>query len=210
MVGVDADADPAVVHLADDPTIGTLVTARPGIRVPGAWGPLEVAIHAIVAQHCSLARARARMGTLVRNFGQPVPGLAHKLTHLFPSADVLAGANLAAIDLPRTTVAAIQAFAAGMAGGDVVLDSSLGLSDLVASLTAVPGIGATAAHQVALRLGQRDAFPESDPYVRWALRALNAPGPAEQIAPRWRPWRAVAATHLVTYTASRASTPAMG
>lgn len=163
VVGVDADAGPAVAHLADDPTIGTVVTARPGIRVPGAWGPLEVAAHAIVALHCSVARARARMGALVRNFGPPVPGLTHGLTHLFPSADVLAGGDLTATGLPQPTAEAIQALAAGVAAGDVALDSSLPLADLVASLTAIPGIGATAAHQIALRLGHRDAFPVSDP-----------------------------------------------
>ncbi|MDJ0346203.1 AlkA N-terminal domain-containing protein [Streptomyces sp. H10-C2] len=205
MVGVDADAGPAVAHLAGDPTIGTLVTARPGIRVPGAWGALEVAIHAIVAQDGDLAQARARMGTLVQNFGQPVPGLDHGLTHLFPSADVLAAGDLAATGLPPTTADAVRALAAGVAAGDVVLDSSIGLADLVDSLTAIPGIGTTAAHQVALRLGQRDAFPASDPYVRWALRALDASGPAEEITSRWQPWRAVAATHLVAYAASAPS-----
>jgi AraC family transcriptional regulator, regulatory protein of adaptative response / DNA-3-methyladenine glycosylase II len=203
MVGVDGDAGTAMAHLAGDPTIGTLVTARPGIRVPSAWGALEAAVHAIVAQHCSLARARTRMGALVRHCGQPVPGLTHGLTHLFPSADVLADEDLAAIDdLPRTTVGAIRALAASVAAGSVMLDSSAGLVDLVGSLTAIPGIGATAAHQIALRLGHRDAFPESDPQVRRALRILGATGPAEEIASRWRPWRAVAATYLITHAAS--------
>jgi AraC family transcriptional regulator of adaptative response / DNA-3-methyladenine glycosylase II len=208
MVGVDADVSPAVAHLAGDPAIGTLVTARPGIRVPGAWGALEIAIHAIVAQHCGLAQARAHMGTLVRTFGPPVPGLTHGLTHLFPSADVLAGGDLAATGLPGTTAEAIRALAAGVTAGDVALDSSLELADLVVSLTAIPGVGATAAHQIALRLGHRDAFPASDPSVRWALGTLDASSPAEVMASKWRPWRAIAATHLLAYAASAASTPA--
>ena len=108
MVGADGDIGPAAVHLADDPTIGSLVAARPGMRVAGAWGVFEAAVHSVVAQHCSLARARIRMGTLVRCFGQLVPGLTHGLTHLFPSADVLADANLAASELPLTTAAAIR------------------------------------------------------------------------------------------------------
>jgi AraC family transcriptional regulator of adaptative response / DNA-3-methyladenine glycosylase II len=155
MVGADTDPAPAVAQFAGDPLIGTVVTARPGIRVPGAWGPLEIAIHAIVAQHCALAPARSHMGTLVRNFGQPVPGLTHGLTHLFPSADVLAVADLAVLGLPSAAAEAVGVLAAGVAGGDVRLDGSLGLSDLVACLTAIPGIGPTAAHQIALRLGYR-------------------------------------------------------
>jgi AraC family transcriptional regulator of adaptative response / DNA-3-methyladenine glycosylase II len=77
MVGADADPGPAVENLGADPVIGALVSARPGIRVPGAWGPLEVAIHAIVAEHASLRQARGHMGALVETFGQSVPGLSH-------------------------------------------------------------------------------------------------------------------------------------
>lgn len=175
---------------------------RPGVRAPGAWSPLEVAIHAIVAQHCNLARARVHMARLVRRCGQPVPGLAYGLTHLFPAADLLAGEDLAGLGLPRTTAEAIQALAGGMTAGAVVLDSSLSLVDLVTCLTAVPGVEATVAHQIALRLGHRDAFPESDPCIRLALRSLAADSPPEQIAGGWRPWRAVAAMHLITGAAA--------
>lgn len=194
MAGIDADIGPAVAHLADDLMIGTLVTDRPGLRVPGAWGPLEVAVQAITAQDCGLDRTRAQMGTLVRGFGQPVSGLGYGLTHIFPSAEVLAGAHLASVDLSQGTAMAIQALAAGVVSGDVVLDSSIGLTDLVTSLTAIPGVEMTAAHQIALRLGHLDAFPECDPAVVRALRTLAVPGPAEEIASRWQPWRAVAAT----------------
>jgi 3-methyladenine DNA glycosylase/8-oxoguanine DNA glycosylase len=55
------------------------------------------------------------------------------------------------------------------------------LPDLVASLTAIPGVGAPAAHLLAMRLGEPDAFPDN------ALRAE---------AERWRPWRSLAAAHL--------------
>lgn len=130
MVGADTDTDtaPAVAQLAEDPTIGTLVSDRPGVRAPGAWSPLEVALHAIVAQHCNLAQAHVHMARLVRRFGQPVPGLAHGLTHLFPAADLLAGEDLAGLGLPRTTAEAIQALAGGMTTGAVALGSSLSLA----------------------------------------------------------------------------------
>jgi AraC family transcriptional regulator of adaptative response / DNA-3-methyladenine glycosylase II len=199
LVGVDADTGSAMARLSTDPTIGPLVSARPGVRVPGAWGTFEVAVHAVVAQNCGLPRATERMGTLVRTFGRAVPGLDHGLTHLFPAAELLADGDFGAIDLPRRTAEAVRALAVGVAAGDVMLDGSLGLADLVSSLTSIPGIGSTAAHQVALRLGQRDAFPSSDPDLRRALRTIGATGSAEQLAANWQPWRAVAATHLVTY-----------
>jgi len=195
MAGIDADVSPAVTLLAADPTIGSLVSARPGVRVPGAWGPFEIAIHAIVAQHHAQDEARERMGALTRAFGQPLPGLAHGLTHLFPSAEVLKGPDVATID--AASAGAIRELAVRVVSGDVVLDGSVALRELVASLTAIPGVGANAAQQVALRLGQRDAFPDSDPNVRSALRALAYSGAAVDVASKWRPWRAIAATHLI-------------
>lgn len=202
MVGIDGDIGPAVSHLANDPTIGALVSARPGLRVPSSWGAFEVAVHSVVAQHCSLIRARTHMGTLVRCFGLPVPGLTHGLTHLFPSADVLADGDLAATGLPQPTTTAIRGLATSVARGEVMLDSGAGLADLVDSLTAIPEIGPTAAYQIALRLGHRDAFPESDPYIRRALRDLGALDSAQEIASRWRPWRAIAAMYLISHAAS--------
>jgi AraC family transcriptional regulator, regulatory protein of adaptative response / DNA-3-methyladenine glycosylase II len=205
MVGADADAGQDAAQLAGDPVIGPLASARPGLRVPGAWGALEVAVHAIVAQTASLPLARTRMGALVQRAGQPVPGLPDGLTHLFPSAAVLAEADLTAAGWPAPTAAAVQALAAAVAAGTVVLDSGTGLADLVAALTAIPGVGPTAAHQIALRLGHRDAFPAADPHIRRALCALGAAGPAEQVAAAWPPWRAMAATYLMAHAATMPS-----
>jgi AraC family transcriptional regulator, regulatory protein of adaptative response / DNA-3-methyladenine glycosylase II len=128
-----------------------------GLGVPGAWGALEVAIHAIVAARCGLAEARARMGALVRDCGPAVPGLTHGLTHLFPSAEVLAGRDLAAAGLPQPAAEGIRTLAARVAAGVVVLDGGVGSADLMASLTAIAGIEAAPARQIALRLGHRPA-----------------------------------------------------
>jgi AraC family transcriptional regulator of adaptative response / DNA-3-methyladenine glycosylase II len=195
MVGVDADACPAAEQLGSDPIIGSLVKARPGIRVPHAWGAFEAAVHAVTAQHCGPAEARTQVGELVREVGQPVPGLTHGLTHLFPSAEVVVDAGPALLGLPAASARAVHALASRIADGTVVLDGGVALPELVRSLTAIEGIDGSAAHQIALRLGYRDAFPDADPFVRQALRALNAPG---DVAARWQPWRAVAATHLIT------------
>ncbi|PZS32762.1 MAG: AraC family transcriptional regulator [Pseudonocardiales bacterium] len=86
------------------------IDAEPGRRAPGAWGPFEVGVHAVIARHCSRDVARKRIGALVQQHGQPVPGLAHSLTHLFPSAQVLATAELTC--LPSSTAQAVRRFAA--------------------------------------------------------------------------------------------------
>lgn len=201
-LGIDVDLAAAVRQLGADATIGALVARRPGLRAPGAWGPFEVAVHAVAAQGCCRPRARERIGALVAEFGQPVPGLGHGLTHLFPSADVLAQADVTVLGLPAGTAEAVHTLALRVTTGDVVLDGSVGLADLVLSLTAIPGIGTNAAHEIALRLGARDAFPADDPQLRAALLRLDAGDGADELALRWQPWRALAATHLITYGAS--------
>ena len=134
MVGLDVDIGPAVARLAEDPMIGSLVRARPGIRVPGAWGPLEVAIHVIVAQRCALPLAAERMGSLVRSFGRPVPGLAHGLTHLFPSPRRLARADLTVVGLTGARAGAVNGFAGAIAAGRVDLEVGAGLGPAVRAL----------------------------------------------------------------------------
>ncbi len=205
MVGIDTDVGPAVQALSADPVIGPLVGVAPGLRVPGAWGPLEVAIQAIAAQEAdpndppSAASTRTVMGGLVEHLGQPVPGLDHGLTHLFPSAEVLQAADLESIGLSRAVAEPIRALARAVAAGDLVLDGHVSLGEVVAALTGIVGVAQSAAQHVALRLGHRDAFPESDQSLRAALRTLGLSGPAEEIATRWQPWRALAAMHLMTY-----------
>ncbi|MFD0938354.1 AlkA N-terminal domain-containing protein, partial [Methylobacterium trifolii] len=48
----DCDADPNVIgaHLSADPHLATLVAARPGLRVPGAWDGFELAVRGILGQ----------------------------------------------------------------------------------------------------------------------------------------------------------------
>jgi 3-methyladenine DNA glycosylase/8-oxoguanine DNA glycosylase len=81
-----------------------------------------------------------------------------------------------------------------VADDDVRLDRSVGIDELVASISALPGLGPWTAQYVALRLGERDAFPTSDLGL---LRATGTTGrELAALAERWRPWRALAALHL--------------
>jgi AraC family transcriptional regulator of adaptative response / DNA-3-methyladenine glycosylase II len=171
LTGIDTDPALASAQLATDPTLGPLIAARPGLRVPGAWGPFEAAVQAVVHDTAALGRLASAHGT-------PVVGLGHGLTHAFPAAETLAGG--------RDVDATVRALARAVVSGAVALDGGRPLPELVASLTAVPGVSGTAAQHVALRLGARDAFP---------LR--------RQDAGTWRPWRALAAVHLLADEAQR-------
>jgi 3-methyladenine DNA glycosylase/8-oxoguanine DNA glycosylase len=89
----------------------------------------------------------------------------------------------------------------------VRLDRSIGLDRLIESITALDGLGPWTAHYLALRLGEPDACPTTDLGLRRALPRRTAAA-VEDLAEGWRPWRALAATHLWMSDSSReASVP---
>jgi AraC family transcriptional regulator, regulatory protein of adaptative response / DNA-3-methyladenine glycosylase II len=138
--------------------------ASPDVRAPGAWGPFEAAVQAVVAQECDdPGQARARLGRIAERFGPQVPGLTHGLARLFPSAEMLAAGDLAGLDLPPATARTLTTLAAGTAGGQIALDHSASRADLMSSLTAVAGIRPATASQIALRLAPRSPHDSPDP-----------------------------------------------
>ncbi len=199
IASLDFDLDPPTSHLAGDPTIGPLLKARPGLRAPGTWDPFETGVRAIIGQQVTLAAANTVAARLVERLGTPVPGLRRLgLTHTFPSPDALATADLAGLGLPQAREDAIRSFARAVAGDAIRLDRSISLDQHVASITALDGLGPWTAHYIALRLGERDACPTSDLGLQRSLaRQTHESGSAlGEVAERWRPWRALAASHL--------------
>jgi AraC family transcriptional regulator, regulatory protein of adaptative response / DNA-3-methyladenine glycosylase II len=193
---LELDLDEPHRRLADDPTIGPLLASRPGLRPPGTWDPFETGVRAIIGQQVSVAGANTLTGRLVHRLGTPVAGLApFGLTHTFPSAAALSTADLGGLGLTRAREEAIRSFARAVDEGELLLDRSLTLERLVDSITAIDGLGSWTAHYLALRLGEPDACPATDLGLR---RALEERSQAEvvELAERWRPWRALAATHL--------------
>jgi AraC family transcriptional regulator, regulatory protein of adaptative response / DNA-3-methyladenine glycosylase II len=199
IASLHVDLDEPTSLLADDSVIGPLLRARPGIRVPGTWDPYETGVRAIIGQQVSVAAANTMTGRLVERLGNPVPGLRDLgLTHTFPSPDTLATADLTGLGLTRARMHAIRSFARAVGEDAVRLDRSVSLDELTASITAIDGLGSWTAHYLALRLGERDACPTSDLGLRRALarQVPRSAGALDELAERWRPWRALAATHL--------------
>jgi AraC family transcriptional regulator, regulatory protein of adaptative response / DNA-3-methyladenine glycosylase II len=196
---LDADVEAAHRHLGADPTLGALLAARPGLRQPGAWDPFEIGVRAIIGQQVSVAGATTVTGRLVARHGLPVAGLAPLgLTHTFPAPEIVALADLDGLGLTGARINAIRAFAGAVAKDEVRLDRSVGLNELVRSLTAVPGLGPWTANYLALRLGEHDAFPAADVGLQRALASPERPSAAAlgAVAEAWRPWRSFAAIHL--------------
>ena len=203
----DLAADPQAIGecLRQDALLAPLVAARPGLRVPGAWDGFELAVRAILGQQISVAAATALAGRLVREFGEVLPtelaGAVPGLTHVFPSARRLAGADLSLLPMPRARIAALSSLAGAVEADPAIFGPRRSLAEAIARLKSLPGIGEWTAQYIAMReLREPDAFPAADVGLMRALAGPDGrrPTPAELLARAepWRPWRAYAALHL--------------
>ena len=189
----DLDADPSGIAsaLSSDRLLAPLVAARPGLRVPGAFDPFELAVRAILGQQISVARATQLATRLVQAFGRE---------RFFPTPEALSRADVAKIGMPRSRAATIVALAEAVASDRKFFDDKPAI--VRDRLTSIKGIGDWTAQYISMRaLGDADAFPAGDLGLQRALTKRNRrPTTAETEArsEKWRPWRAYAALHLWT------------
>jgi AraC family transcriptional regulator, regulatory protein of adaptative response / DNA-3-methyladenine glycosylase II len=201
---LDADCDPVAVIQAftGDPILGPLVTALPGLRVPGAVDGDELAVRAVLGQQVSLAAGRTAAAKLVQAYGEPLPALLGAVdagpTHTFPAAETLAGLAPECLPMPRARGRALVTLCRALADGEIRLDRGADRDAVRTSLLAIPGIGPWTADYIALRaLGHPDVFLPTDIGIRDALRGLGRdPAEATRLAADWSPWRSYAQLHL--------------
>jgi len=210
---LDLDADPAAVAavLGADPELAPLLAARPGLRVPGAADGFELAVRAVLGQRVSVTAATSFTARLVAALGEPLPAPDGGLTHRFPTAERLAGADLGGLPLTRGGAAALRSLARAVTVGRIELDRGGDRERTVRELLALPGVGPWTVAYIAMRaLGDPDALPVTDLGLRRALQARGLPAdPASVLAraERWRPWRAYAVLHLWAGAATRPAPP---
>lgn len=210
----DLDADPHVIgtHLARDAVLAPLLRAHPGLRLPGGWSVLEVAVRAVLGQQVSVAAAHTLAKRLLSRHGQAldVP-VADDLHSVFPSPARLADADLDGLGLTGARIATLRALARALAERQLDGSRHASLDDAVAAWTALPGIGPWTAHYIALRgLLHPDAFPAGDLVLRKQVGEGGHPVSEAALrlrAEHWRPWRAYAAIHL-WHAATRSGTRA--
>ncbi len=195
MFDLNADWAAIVRSLKTDPALTRLVANQPGLRVPGCWNGFELAVRAILGQQVTVQGATTLAGRIVRTFGQPFI-TALGLTHLFPTPEVLADANIASIGLPAARAETIRTLARAVRGGHIRFDGIVDTEAFLARLCEIPGIGKWTAQYVAMRaLGEPDAFPSGDLALLRAL-GLESFRDLEHRAEAWQPWRAYAAMYL--------------
>jgi AraC family transcriptional regulator of adaptative response / DNA-3-methyladenine glycosylase II len=175
----DLRADPAEVdeHLRRDRRLEGMVKDRAGMRVPGCWDGFEIAVRAILGQQVSVKGATTMAGRLVAEFGGG---------NIFPAPGALADADLTSIGLTKQRAYSIRELASAVDRGEVSFDASLGLETFEEKMTALAGIGPWTAQYIAMRIGEPDAFPAGDLYLKSFVKESEA----------WRPWRAYAAMYI--------------
>ena len=211
LLGTDADPTDAAAVLGDDPIVGPLICAAPGLRVPRSWDRFETAVRIVVGQQISLAGASTMCGRIVARLGTPIDAGGEMsdeggapVTHLFPSATAIADAGvvaLAGLGFTQRRIDTIVGLSQAVANGDIDLRSAEPIDDAVARLCELAGIGPWSAHLIAMRvLGHDDAFPAGDLGLRRNVAHLVGHDVSarelEALAQRWRPYRAWAAQHI--------------
>jgi AraC family transcriptional regulator, regulatory protein of adaptative response / DNA-3-methyladenine glycosylase II len=204
----DLDADPAFIgqRLRQDPRMARLVELRPGLRVPRAFDPAEIAARAVLGQQVTVAAARTLAGRLARAMGDVIETPFTSLDRLWPTPARLAAlplSSLVSIPLTRARANALGHLMSAIAEERISLAVGTRRSAVLretvertmASMIELPGIGPWTANYIAMRgLAWSDAFPEGDIVLRKALGGTARACLAH--AERWRPFRAYAALHL--------------
>lgn len=192
----DLDIEPTSVDAA---LAGLPLAARPGLRLPGSLDGFEAAVRVVLGQQVTVAAARTLAQRLVERFGTSIVSPWPDVTRVFPTPQAIAQADPAAIGtlgIVRQRVRALQAIAAAVADGTLVLQRAAPLEATLDALRALPGVGEWTAQVIAMRaLSWPDAWPSSD------IGLMNALGTRDKraldtLADPLRPWRSYAVMRL--------------
>lgn len=179
--------------LGRDRWLGGFVKRQAGLRVPGGWSALEIAMRAILGQQVSVPAATTLMGRLVRAAGTRL----NESLWLFPTAEQIAQANLSGLGVPGSRMETVKTLAAFFAEHG---EQCLEYPDLRDRLLALKGIGKWTAGYILMRTSaSHDHWPEGDLILRKALsngNAMIAHGALEQAFNRWSPYRSYATIHI--------------
>ena len=189
----DVSTLPIETFLRRDPELRSFVQQQPGLRVPGGWSALEIAMRAVLGQQVSVPAATTLMGRLVRAAGTRL----NESSWLFPRAEQIAQADLGGLGVPGSRMETVKSLAGFFAEhGEQCLEDA----DIRDRLLALKGIGKWTAGYILMRTtASHDHWPEGDLILRKALskdKAMISYAALEQAFSRWSPYRSYATIHL--------------
>ena len=183
----DLAADPLVLaeQLGGDPALSSLMTANPGLRVPGCWDAFELIVRTIFGERLTRPPSSALMGEFARAFGEPAPNSGDGLTHLFPSAERIRGADLSIVAMTAQQSDAIASYVEAALAQATPVTAFAPVEETIDWLSALAGFD----REMAITIATRLAEPTDD------VSGLAASHIA--LIDKCRPWRAYAALHLL-------------
>ena len=195
----DLGADPIQIlrRLETQEWLRGRCAARPGVRVPGAWDALEVVVHAALGQTLERLDSSVLVQRIIETWGTPIEQAVDGISHLFPTAEVLAKAALEAVGLSPKQAGVIRAFAE-MARRGFSSHSYRDLASLDEKIRSIPGLDYEAAGYIAMRgFGEPDAaymcaLVEKEVTAMPSVTGDCTAGHALQHLDECRPWRAYA------------------
>ncbi len=189
----DVNTMPIEAFLCRDPWLSGFVKNQAGLRVPGGWSALEIAMRAILGQQVSVLAATTLMGRLVRAAGTPVD----ESSWLFPTAAQIAQSNLTGLGVPGSRMETVKLLARFFAEHG---DDCLAQKDIKDLLLSLKGIGKWTAGYILMRTAAtHDHWPEGDLILRKAFsngKAMIAHAALDQAFSRWSPYRSYATIHI--------------
>ena len=198
---LDADPEAVIAQLGIDRALGPIVRQIGGVRIGRTLDEHEEAVRVVLAQRRSVQATRESIARLVSALGEPLGAPAGTVTHLFPSLDDLAHADLARFAGSRLRQSALTRLVNAMATGAVLLDPGADRARARQELRQAVGLDDWAVETIAMRaMGDPDAFPATDPTLRRAAAAVGLPDDPTALAAhadRWRPWRSYAVHYLL-------------
>lgn len=192
-----------------DPVLARLIDDQPGFD-PRAWmaelPPMDLygaLVFQVTGQQLSVRATRRTLARIQALFDGHLPSPA-ELLRVDPGELRQAG-------LSQRKITTLRDVAERLSDGRLNLDvlSSLADDELMAALTAVPGIGPwTVQGALIIALERADVVLPGDLVLRKAVQAAyrldHLPAPAEvlAIAERWRPYRSLATSYLFAFGAT--------
>ena len=147
----DLDSRPDVI----DAHLGELASGSPGLRVPGAFDGVEIAIRAMAGERLAATHESTPvLARLAERFGTSIEGAPPGLTHALPSAATLAALPPSALDtigIAREPARAIVSLARAVHDGTLSLEPMAPLDMTLDALRALPGFDEHAVQYVAMR-----------------------------------------------------------
>jgi DNA-3-methyladenine glycosylase II len=197
-----------------DPVLARLIDERPDFD-PRAWlaelPPMDLfgaLLFQVTGQQLSVAVTRRTIARIRAIFGGDLP-TPDQLVQADPG-------DLRQAGLSGRKVATLRDLAQRLSDGRLDTDALSALPDeeLIAELTAIPGIGPwTVQGAMIIALGREDVVLPGDLALRKAVQVayqithLPSQDEVREIAERWRPYRSLATSYLFSATFERPRTP---